>query len=89
MKMLPDITLKPYFSMNSCIRQFTKRLTQMKNYYETNNPDKLNGMSIDYVNKLIKVEIKPTKYNENESINVPTDSSIEDLPEEKKDDLPF
>lgn len=89
MKMLPDVTLKPHFSMNSCIKAFNKRLSQMKSYYETSNPDKLKGMSINYVDKLVKVEIKPTEYKENDSMYVHTEVPQEDLPGDNLDSLPF
>lgn len=87
-KMLPDITLKPHFSMNSCIKTFNKRLSQMKSYYETSNPDKLKGMSINYIDKLVKVEVKPTEYKENNSMYVHTET-VEDLPEDNNSELPF
>ena len=89
MKMLPDVTLSPRYSFNSCVKQFSKRLMQMKNYYETSNPDKLKGMSIDYLDKLVKVEIKPSEYKENDSMYVHAEA--EDLPETKEDvsELPF
>ena len=88
MKMLPDVTLKPHFSMNSCIKTFNKRLSQMKNYYETSNPDKLKGMSINYIDKLVKVEVKPTEYKENNSMYVHAET-VEDLPEDSVSELPF
>ena len=88
MKMLPDVTLKPHFSMNSCIKAFSKRLSQMKSYYETSNPDKLKGMSINYIDKLVKVEVKPTEYKENESMYVHAET-VEDLPQESESELPF
>jgi hypothetical protein len=92
MKMLPDVTLKPHFSMNSCIKTFTKRLitdkNSMKNYYETSNPDKLKGMSINYIDKLVKVEVKPTEYKENNSMYVHAET-VEDLPEDNVSELPF
>jgi hypothetical protein len=88
MKMLPDVTLKPHFSMNSCIKAFNKRLSQMKSYYENSNPDKLKGMSIDYIDKLVKVEVKPTEYKENNSMYVHAET-VEDLPQESESELPF
>ena len=88
MKMLPDVTLKPHFSMNSCIKTFNKRLSQMKSYYETSNPDKLKGMSINYIDKLVKVEVKPTEYKENNSMYVHAET-VEDLPQESESELPF
>jgi hypothetical protein len=88
MKMLPDVTLKPHLSMNSCIKAFNKRLSQMKSYYETSNPDKLKGMSIDYIDKLVKVEVKPTEYKENNSMYVHAET-VEDLPQESESELPF
>lgn len=87
MKMLPDVTLEPSYTLKSAIKQFSKRLLQIKKYYEESNPDKLNGMSIDYIDKLVKVEVKPTEYKENTS-SVPTieDTSTDITP---TNDLPF
>ena len=88
-KMLPDITLKPKFSLNSCIKQFKRqRISQMIAYYEQNNPDKLKGMSLDYVDKLVKAEINPTEYKENDATYVNTEAETPKQPEEVSD-LPF
>ena len=93
MKMLEDVTLPPNYKLESAIKAFTKRIVTDKNsivnYYNVHNPDKLKGMSIDYLDKLVKVEIKPTEYKENDSMYV--HAEVEDLPETKEDvsELPF
>ena len=88
-KMLPDVTLKPKFSLNSCIKQFKKQsINQLIAFYEQNNPDKLKGMSLDYVDKLVKAEINPTEYKENDATYVNAEAETPKQPEEVSD-LPF
>ena len=82
-KMMNNLTLKPRYTLMGAAKAFAKQVNKLKDYYKTNNPDKLNSLDLDYVDIIKAKEIKPTDYSNDN----PTQ---EDLPEEDNTlDLPF